>query len=58
MEHSKLKHLSWNLPAMQCQYNGYSRLPILCLQKKENCTYQTNNYRYILHQNISITGYI
>jgi len=38
--------ISWNLPATQCQYNGYSRVHILCLQKKENCTYQMNNYRY------------
>jgi len=50
--------ISWNLPATQCQYNGYSTVHILCLQKKENCTYQMNNYRYLLNENISITGYI
>jgi hypothetical protein len=41
--------ISLNLPAIQCQYNGYSTVHILCLQKKENRTYQMNNYRYLHH---------
>lgn len=41
--------ISWNLPATQRQYNDYSTVHILRLQKKENCTYQMNNYRYLLH---------
>jgi hypothetical protein len=41
--------ISWNLPAMQCQYNGYSTVHTVCLQGKENCIYQMNNYRYLLH---------
>jgi len=41
--------ISWNLPATQRQYNDYSKVHILCLQKKENCTYQMNSYRYLLH---------
>jgi len=40
--------ISWNLPATQRQYNDYSTVHILCLQKKENCTYQMNSYRYLL----------
>lgn len=49
---------SQNLPATQCQYNGYSTVHIRCSQRKENCTHQMNNYRYLLHYKVSITGYI